>query len=161
GEGHEKGGVEGEGGQFRRNYLVPVPNVQNLEVLNLLILSGSVEEQSRMISGRMQTIGALMLAEQEHLLSLAEERFDLASLHFPGVNASGCVRVYSAYVEIWYQAKCVARHERCYERHKKVLHLDHYLDTLSKKPGALAGSTALEQCRAQGGWPASFDQFWG
>lgn len=25
GEGHEKGGVEGEGGQFRRNYLVPVP----------------------------------------------------------------------------------------------------------------------------------------
>src|SRR5207247_9053360 len=23
GEGHEKGGVEGEGGQFRRNYLVP------------------------------------------------------------------------------------------------------------------------------------------
>jgi transposase len=180
GEGHEKGGVEGEGGQFRRNYLVPVPNVQNLEELNLLILSGSVEEQSRMISGRMQTIGALMLAEQEHLLSLAEERFDLASLHFPGVNASGCVRVltnfystplamgtsvqvkvYSAYVEIWYQAKCVARHERCYERHKKVLHLDHYLDTLSKKPGALAGSTALEQCRAQGGWPASFDQFWG
>ena len=31
GEGHEKGGVEGEGGQFRRNYLVPVPCVQHLE----------------------------------------------------------------------------------------------------------------------------------
>jgi len=180
GEGHEKGGVEGEGGQFRRNYLVPVPNVQNLEELNLLMLSGSVEEQSRVISGRTQTIGALMLAEQEHLLSLAEERFDLASLHFPRINASGCVRVltnfysaplamgisvqvkvYSAYVEIWYRAKCVARHERCYQRHQKVLQLDHYLDTLSKKPGALAGSTALEQCRAQGGWPASFDRFWG
>jgi transposase len=180
GEGHEKGGVEGEGGQFRRNYLVPVPSVQNLEELNLLMLSGSVEEQSRVISGRTQTIGALMLAEQEHLLSLAEERFDLASLHFPRINASGCVRVltnfysaplamgisvqvkvYSAYVEIWYRAKCVARHERCYQRHQKVLQLDHYLDTLSKKPGALAGSTALEQCRAQGGWPASFDRFWG
>jgi hypothetical protein len=180
GEGHEKGGVEGEGGQFRRNYLVPVPRVQNLEELNLLILSASAEEQSRVITGRRQTIGAVMLAEQEHLLSLAEERFDLASLHFPDINASGCVKVltnfysaplpmgtsvhvkaYSAYVEIWYQAKCVARHERCYERHQKVLHLDHYLDTLTKKPGALAGSTALEQCRAQGGWPASFDRFWG
>ncbi len=133
-----------------------------------------------MITGRTQTIGALMLAEQEHLLSLAEERFDLASLHFPGMNASGCVRVltnfysaplamgtsvqvkvFSAYVEIWYQAKCVATHERCYQRHQKVLQRDHYLDTLSKKPGALAGSTALEQCRAQGGWPASFDRFWG
>ena len=36
GEGHEKGGVEGEGGQFRRNYLVPVPKVRDLEELNLL-----------------------------------------------------------------------------------------------------------------------------
>ena len=159
---------------------MPVPSVQNLEELNLLMLSGSVEEQGRVITGRTQTIGAVMLAEQEHLLPLAEERFDLASLHFPRINASGCVKVltnfysaplpmgtsvqvkvHSAYVEIWYQAKCVARHERCYERHQKVLHLDHYLDTLTKKPGALAGSTALEQCRAQGGWPASYDRFWG
>ena len=44
---------------------------------------------------------------------------------------------------------------------KKVLELEHYLDVLTKKPGALAGSTALEQCRAQGRWPASYDQFWG
>src|SRR5208337_451717 len=70
------------------------------------------------------------------------------------------VKVYSSYVEVWHQAKCVARHERCYERHKKVLELEHYLDALTKKPGALAGSTALEQCRAQGRWPASYDQFW-
>jgi hypothetical protein len=42
-----------------------------------------------------------------------------------------------------------------------VLELEHYLDALTKKPGALAGSTALEQCRAQGRWPASYDRFWG
>jgi len=180
GEGHEKGGVEGEGGQFRRNYLVPVPSVQNLEGLNQLLSAGSMEEQGRMIAGRTQTIGAAMIAEQEHLLPLAEEGFDLASLHFPHIDASGCakvltnfysaplpmgtvvqVKVYSAYVEVWYQAKCVARHERCYERHRKVLELDHYLDALTKKPGAMAGSTALEQCRAQGRWPASYDRFWG
>ena len=35
------------------------------------------------------------------------------------------------------------------------------MNALSKKPGALAGSTALEQCRRQGRWPASYDQFWG
>jgi hypothetical protein len=121
-----------------------------------------------------------MIVEREHLLPLAQEGFDLASLHFPTVNGSGCakvltnfysaplpvgaaveVKVYSAYVEIWHQGRCVARHERCYERHQKVLELEHYLDTLTKKPGALAGSTALEQCRAQGRWPASYDQFWG
>jgi hypothetical protein len=38
--------------------------------------------------------------------------------------------------------------------------LEHYLDVLLKKPGALAGSTPLAQCRAQGRWPASYDQFW-
>ena len=54
----------------------------------------------------------------------------------------------------------MARHERCYQRQQKVLELEHYLDTLEKKPGALAGSTALEQCRAQGRWPRSYDCFW-
>ncbi|MEK7407647.1 MAG: hypothetical protein AAB225_21425 [Acidobacteriota bacterium] len=35
-----------------------------------------------MIQGRAQSIGAAMLVEREHLLPLAEEGFDLASLHF-------------------------------------------------------------------------------
>ena len=43
----------------------------------------------------------------------------------------------------------------------EALDLEHYLDALSKKPGALAGSMPLEQCRAQGRWPDSFDRFWG
>ena len=64
------------------------------------------------------------------------------------------------YVEVWHQGQRVARHERCYGRHEKVLELEHYLDALVRKPGALAGSTALEQCRAQGRWPASYDRFW-
>ncbi len=179
GEGHEKGGVEGEGGQYRRNYLTPVPKVRDLEQLNQLIVAGSVEEQSRVIAGRSLSIGAAMIVEREHLLPLVDEGFDLASLHFPQINASGCVKVltnfysaplpvgcsveakvYSSYVEIWYQGRCMARHERCYGRHQKVLELDHYLDALLKKPGALSGSTALEQCRAQGRWPASYDRFW-
>jgi hypothetical protein len=155
-----------------------VPKVRDLEELNLLLAAGSKEEESRVIEGRAQPIGTAMLIEREHLLPLATEGFDLASLHFPTVNGSGCakaltnfysvplpvgtaveVKVYSAYVEIWHQARCVARHERCYERHKKILELEHYQDVLVKKPGALAGSTALEQCRAQGRWPASYDQF--
>ena len=35
-----------------------------------------------------------------------------------------------------------------------------YLDVLERKPGALAGSTALEQWRRAGRWPASFDALW-
>jgi hypothetical protein len=41
-----------------------------------------------------------------------------------------------------------------------VLDLDHYLDVLSHKPGALAGSKPLEQWRQAGRWPACFDSLW-
>src|SRR5207244_4400870 len=54
----------------------------------------------------------------------------------------------------------LARHERCFGRQQQVLDLEHYLEVLLKKPGALAGSTPLAQWRAQGRWPASYDQFW-
>jgi DNA replication protein DnaC len=39
GEGHEKGGIEGEGGYFRRNHLVPVPHVADLDALNTMLLT--------------------------------------------------------------------------------------------------------------------------
>jgi hypothetical protein len=68
--------------------------------------------------------------------------------------------VYAAYVEIWQQGKQIARHERCFGRQQKVLDLEHYLDVLIKKPGAFAGSTPLEQCRAHGRWPTSYDRYW-
>jgi hypothetical protein len=41
-----------------------------------------------------------------------------------------------------------------------VLNLEHYLDALEHKPGALAGSTPLAQWRARGLWPAAFDTLW-
>jgi Mu transposase-like protein len=179
GEGHEKGGVEGEGGYFRRNHLVPVPQASSWEELNDFLLQASQKDEQRIIAGRTQTVGAGMHLEHEHLHALAEEGFDLAAVYFPHVNASGCVKVltnfysvpvpvgvevqakvHSSYVEIWHQGECVARHERCFDRQQKILDLEHYLEALTKKPGAFAGSTPLEQWRAQGRWPASFDRFW-
>jgi hypothetical protein len=180
GRGNEKGGVEGEQGYFRRNHLVPLPEACDLEHLNELLREGSREEEQRVIAGRTQSIGAAMVMEREHLQPLAGEGFDLAAVSFPVVNSSGTVnvltnfystplspgtkveaKVYAAYVEIWREGGCVARHERCFGRQQKVLNLEHYLDTLAKKPGALAGSMPLEQWRAQGRWPESFDRFWG
>ena len=38
--------------------------------------------------------------------------------------------------------------------------LDHYLELLVRKPGALEHSLALRQQREQGRWPDSFDQLW-
>ena len=71
GEGHEKGGVEGEGGYFRRNHLVPVPCVADLDALNALLLSGCRADEARVLDGRTETVGAAMSEERGHLLSRA------------------------------------------------------------------------------------------
>lgn len=42
----------------------------------------------------------------------------------------------------------VARHERLLAKGGTRLKLDHYLEALVRKPGALPGATALEQARS-------------
>jgi transposase len=179
GEGHEKGGVEGEVGVFRRNHLVPVPAARDLDDLNAMLLAGCREDKARRIDGRQQTVGEALAIERQHLLPLAREGFDLVEVSFGQVNGLGCVKArtnaYSAplapgthaqikltaaTVEVWYQGRCVARHARSYGRHQLVLDLEHYLDVLEHKPGALAGSKPLEQWRRAGRWPTSYDLFW-
>jgi len=178
-EAHEKGGVESEVGRFRRNHWVPVPRARDLEDLNQQLLAACQADERRTVAGREQPVGAALLIEREHLLPLVAEGFDLAEVSFPSVNSLGCVKVktnaYSvplqagtpvqvqlraASVEIWHAGRRVARHARCYGRYQEVLDLEHYLDVLEYKPGALAGSKPLEQWRRAGRWPESYDRFW-
>jgi hypothetical protein len=49
----------------------------------------------------------------------------------------------------------VARHERSFSRYEQVLDLEHYLDVLECKPGALVGSSPLKQWRERGPTPYS------
>ena len=179
GEGHEKGGIEGEGGYFRRNHWVPVPSADDLDALNALLLAGCRDDEARVLDGRTASVGAAMAAERDHLLPRAAEGFDLAEAAFPLVDKRGCVtvktnlysvpvktgirveaRVYAQHVEVWHAGRRVARHERCYGRRQQVLNLEHYLDVLERKPGAFAGSKPLEQWRAAGRWPACYDELW-
>src|SRR5690348_3816554 len=74
-EAHEKGGIEGEAGYFRRNHWVPVPHARDLEDLNRQLLAACEQDQGRTIAGREQTIGAAMRAELKHLLPLPTEGF--------------------------------------------------------------------------------------
>jgi hypothetical protein len=179
GEGHEKGGVENEVGTFRRNHWVPLPQAADLDALNTQLLTACRQDEARTLAGRTQSVGAALVIERAQLLPLAREDFDLAETSFPLVNASGCVKVgtnaYSvpaavgtrvavklraASVEIWQETRRLAVHERCYARNQEIFELEHYLDTLEHKPGALVGSKPLDQWRKAGRWPASFDQLW-
>jgi transposase len=174
---HEKGGIEGEAGYFRRNHWVPVPQARDLDELNTQLLAGCRDDERRQIAGHHQSVGAAMVAERTQLLPLAEQDFELAEVSFPHVDGLGCVRVktnlysvpalpdrtvevrlYPSQVEVRDEGRLIARHQRCYERHQQVLELEHYLDVLERKPGALAGAKPLAAWRQRGLWPHSYDQ---
>jgi len=54
----------------------------------------------------------------------------------------------------------VARHARSVRKGSTVQLLDHYLEVLARKPGAMPGATALAQARAAGTFTTAHDAFW-
>jgi transposase len=177
---HEKGGVEGEIGRFRRRHLVPVPAVASLAALNQLIAGCDIVDDGRVITGRAVTVAAAFAEEQPALLPLAAEMFDPARLLTARVDnrARVCVRQNYYSVPARYAARrvtvrlsaktvqaldgpqVVAVHERAAGKYAEVLTLDHYLEVLKYKPGALPGATALAQARAAGAFTASHQRYW-
>src|ERR1700722_10274410 len=177
---HEKGGVEGEIGRFRRRHLVPVPAVASLAALNQRIAAADIIDDGRVITGRPVTIAAAFAAEQPAMMALPDEMFDPARLLTARVDnrARICVRQNYYSVPAGYAARrvavrlsamsvqvldgprVVAVHERAAGKYAEVLILDHYLDVLKYKPGALPGATALAQARAAGAFTASHQRYW-
>ena len=177
---HEKGGVEGEIGRFRRRHLVPVPAVASLAALNQLIAAGDLVDDGRVITGRPVTIAAAFAAEQLAMGSLPAEPFDPARLLQARVDtrARVCVRqnyysvparyagrrlpvrLSATAVEVLDGPRTVARHDRTAGKYAEVLVLDHYLEVLRRKPGALPGASALAQARADGTFGAVHQRYW-
>jgi transposase len=177
---HEKGGVEGEIGRFRRRHLVPVPDVGSLGELNELIAAGDLLDDTRVITGRPAIVAAAFAAERPMLMPLPAEPFDPARLLQARVDNRARVSVRQCYysvparfagrrltvrlsattVEVLDGARIVARHERAVGRFVEVLALDHYLEVLTTKPGALPGATALAQAKACGAFTATHQRYW-
>lgn len=182
---HEKGGVEGEIGRFRR-HLVPVPAVGSLAALNQLIAAADILDDGRVITGRPVTIAAAFAAEQLAMGPLPPEPFDPARLLQARVDARArvdprarvCmrqnyysvparyagrrlpVRLSASSVEKLEGPRVVARHERVAGKYAEILVLDHYLEVLARKPGALPGVTALAQARAAGVFTTAHQGYW-
>jgi transposase len=177
---HEKGGVEGEVGRFRRNHLVPVPAVADLGELNALLLAGCEVDLRRRIVGRAETVGEAWTTEQPLLRALPAEPFDATETAAPRVDAKSLVtvrqnrysvpvalaglkvhaRIGAREITISHGGAVVARHERLQGRFGTSAQLDHYLELLERKPGALEHSLALAQERERGAWPVAFDELW-
>ena len=177
---HEKGGVEGEGGRFRRNHCVPMPVVDSIEELNALLEAADDADDARRIGNRANSVGHDWAFEKTLLRPLPSEPFDTALTLTPRVDRYAQVMVrcnqYSvparfighrlrvklsaSAVIVYDRTSVVARHQRAIGKGAKVLDLDHYLEILHRKPGALPGATALVQARAAKVFTAEHDAFW-
>nr|WP_264017387.1 IS21 family transposase [Mycolicibacterium conceptionense] len=177
---HEKGGVEGDIGRFRRRHLVPVPDAMSLADMNRLITAGDLLDDTRVITGRPTTVAEAFAAELPALQPLPMEAFDPALILRTRVDLKARVAIRQCYysvparyagrrltvrltattVEVFDAAQIVAHHERASGRYVEVLTLDHYLEVLKTKPGALPGATALAQAKVCGAFTAAHQRYW-
>jgi len=174
--GHEKGGVEGLVGFARRNYLVPVPEVGSFDELNELLLRRCQARGAQRIAGRRATIDELFAEERQRLLCLPVHPYPNVKLTQARVSHYSTVTVdhnrYSVptcYVGLWVSVergidqiaimkdgKRIALHKRAYGKDKWVLDPFHYLELLSRKPGAFEAARPIRQWRTQ--WPEDLER---
>lgn len=177
---HEKGGVEGEIGRFRRRHLTPVPHVGSLAALNEAIAAADARDDARRIGSRPATVGAMFAAEAALLRPLPPTVFDPSALLSCRVDAKARVCVRQSYysvparyagkrlhvalgattVQVLDGGKVIAEHARSLHKGSQDLVLDHYLEVLTRKPGALAGSSALVTARAAKTFTPTHEAYW-
>ena len=176
---HEKGGIEGDVGRFRRAYLVPVPEVATLAELNEWLAVACVTDLRRTIRGRRHTVGEALGQEIDLLRPLPADAFDAAEHATPRVDSKslatvrqnqyslpvgspgcgsrpGSARGRSSFV---HDGREVARHERL---HGRFGTRRSWITTLScsTEAGSARPVARVRQERERGAWPDCFDELW-
>jgi hypothetical protein len=177
---HEKGGVEGEVGRFRRGPLTPVPTVSSIAELNQFMAAADVREDARHFGARRETVGEAFARERLLLNPLPDNVFDASNALSCRVDMKARICVRQSYYSVPASyagrrvqvrlgadtvraldgATVIAEHVRSLHKGTEDLLLDHYLEVLTRKPGAFAGSTALAVARARGVFTQAHQSFW-
>lgn len=164
-KGNEKGHVERSVEVVRRKAFAFRDTFESIEEANQYLFE-VCEKRNRkpQPSQQNQTAVECLKQEQENFLALPHP-FDAARIqnvrvdkystvvidqsHYSVpdhlVGAIIKVKIYSNRILCFYEEGKIADHIRLTGCHEWSLQLEHYVETLKKKPGALAGSTALQQ----------------
>lgn len=157
-----------------------MPEVDALADLNERIERIEAQEDARHIDNRPTSIGFDFREEAPLLRELPFEEFDVGLTSMPKVNRSSRVTIRQNHYSV--PARFIGRNVRVslradevlvFDRHEIVARhprlagrwgyrdlLDHYLEILRAKPGALEGSTGLAAARADGSFTPVHDAFW-
>ena len=161
---NEKGVVEGLVKYTRLNFMVPVPQVRDLEQFNKHLQERCHEELNRRLRGKSVPKSQLLEEDQAAMLplpptpfeaarqvntranSLSLIRFDRNDYSVPVCWAHHSVLVKGSWrqVAIYVQGREVARHERIWEKEQIRMEPLHYLPLLENKPGSLDYALPLD-----------------
>ncbi len=173
-KGNDKGKVEGLVGYARRNFLVPLPRVRDIDELNVRLLDACEKRKVAVLRGHKESIAVRLGRDRKALLALPKDDFDPCEKISTQVNSLSLVRyrsndysVPTAYgyqsvlvrgyvdrVEIACGAEVIARHSRCYEKEAFIYNPLHYLALLERKPNALDQAAPLQNWNL----PEEFEQ---
>ncbi|MFF8479232.1 hypothetical protein [Streptomyces sp. NPDC015414] len=157
-----------------------VAEAATLEELNAKIAEIDAGEDEQIPAGRLTTVGFNFYAEADQLAPLPLEEFECGITLTPKVDRSSRITVRQCHYSVparfigqnvrvllrtnellvFERWEVVARHPRLARRGDFRDELDHYLEILLAKPGAMAGSTPLVTARQNGSFTEVHEAFW-
>ena len=163
--GNEKGNVENKVGYSRRNFLVPVPTIEDFDVYNEQLLVLCEKDADRIHYKHHVPIRELWEEEKQKLLYLPEFEYDVFKLETVRLNKYGYAtietnsyglspelagqtaqaKIYFDRIELFYDRTLLKVYPRSYERGKEILDWTQYVGTLCKKPGAVEHTRFFNQ----------------
>lgn len=174
-KGNEKGQVEKLVQVARAQFLVPVPNVSDLQELNDYLKSQCDKYEDTHVPQTKEKVRERFTHEKKQLLPILGEHpcarkvkamvNTLSLVHFE-TNAYSVptryagrkdaeVRAFVDKIEVWLGGECVAEHIRTYEKLQEVFEVDHYLDELERKPRAIQHARPVRKAKL----PSSYHEF--
>ena len=162
---NEKGHVERLVDFSRSNFLVPVPRVDSLEVLNVRLVDDCQRDLLRQLRGKAASKSELLDEERHEFLrpipvqtfeshriviananSLSLVRFDRNDYSVPTKYAHRRMTVLATVdeVRIVFEDQLVARHRRSWKKQQSLFDPVHYLALLERKPGGFDHARPLE-----------------
>lgn len=152
--GNEKGLVEGLVGFVRRNTMVPVPRVKNMDELNDILMKACIRYRTHTVPGKSLSVGEMVHIYQNNLIALPPYRFDTSrtlqmkadefslvrydhnkySVPYTYSGKSVTVKGYGNAVKFFCRGETIACYTRDYQYNQTHYCLEHYIDLIARKP---------------------------
>jgi transposase len=161
-KGNEKGGVENSVGYMRRNFMVPLPEVNSIEELNAHLYERCLNNFNHVQQGHTKTTGERL--KEEQLNPLPSHSYEAFCYKSGVVNRESLVRFcnnsysvptkygtervfikgYADKVQIIFNDQVIAEHKRLYDKDGYQFNPLHYLSLLALKSRAFHQAAPLK-----------------